>query len=263
MAEASFDGVANAYDAQFTDTEVGRRQRDQVRAFLSGLLPHWSNPQVLELNCGTGADACWLAEQGAQVVATDLSAEMVRVGAGRPGSSAVTWQAGDLREMVQQSPATYDLIFSNFGGLNCIDADDFRQFGRDTFASLRPGGVFVGVVMARFCLWEALYFLAKGRPGSAFRRLSSSPLEVPLGDGHFQSTWYYAPKQMETLMGTGWRRVALQPVGFFLPPSYLAPFFDPKTRLLSTLADLESSSRNHRFRAAWADHFLLALQKES
>ncbi|MGB8649705.1 MAG: class I SAM-dependent methyltransferase [Mycobacteriales bacterium] len=44
--------------------------------------------RVLELGCGPGRNAIWLAEQGCQVDALDLSAEALRWGAQRASSAA-------------------------------------------------------------------------------------------------------------------------------------------------------------------------------
>lgn len=264
MSEAAFDTVATDYDRQFTDTETGRLQRNLVRRFLSDWLSGKSAPRVLELNCGTGADALWLAEQGAEVLATDLSPEMVRVASERgAGTAKMTFQAGDYRQVVQEVKGQFDLVFSNFGGLNCVGPEDLEQLGRDLKRILKPGGLFVAVIMPRFCAWETLYYLVKLKLGEAFRRLRSGPVSAPLGDGKFQNTWYYSPQGFADLLGPNWEKVAQHPVGFFLPPSYLDPFFHGKAKLLQHLGRLEESSFDLEQRASWADHFLLAMQPSS
>lgn len=72
----TFDHIAENYDSSFTHTAIGQYQRALVWEHLRQCLP--SYPQkILEINCGTGEDALFLAEQGHQVIATDVSAEMV------------------------------------------------------------------------------------------------------------------------------------------------------------------------------------------
>ena len=261
--EAAFDPVAAAYDGQFTDTPVGRLQREAVRDCLEPFLLEKSAPDVLELNCGTGADARWMRSLGARVLATDLSAGMVAVARSLAdaGDEGLAFEAGDLREFVRDSQGEFDLVFSNFGGLNCIDGDDLAAFGNHLRARLRPGGLFVAVVMPRVCLWESLYFLAKGRWAAAARRWGGGPVEAPLGGGSFQRTWYFSPGEFVGKMGPGWRLERLQAIGFFVPPSYLDPFFRGRPRLLSALADLDRSSAELSARAAWADHFLVVLRR--
>ncbi|MES1242227.1 MAG: class I SAM-dependent methyltransferase, partial [Acidobacteriota bacterium] len=74
---AAFDRLAAEYDAGFTRTDLGTRFRRAVWSRLDALFP--SGSRVLELACGTGEDAVHLGERGVRVLATDASAEMVRV----------------------------------------------------------------------------------------------------------------------------------------------------------------------------------------
>ncbi|MFN8472662.1 MAG: class I SAM-dependent methyltransferase [Anaerolineae bacterium] len=74
---APFDAAAATYDATFTETRLGRWLRDAVHAHLAALFPPGS--RVLELGCGTGEDAVWLAQQEVNVVATDASTRMVEI----------------------------------------------------------------------------------------------------------------------------------------------------------------------------------------
>ena len=58
-AAVAFDRVASSYDELFTHTAIGRAQRKQVWEKLLAAFPPGS--RILELNCGTGEDARFLA----------------------------------------------------------------------------------------------------------------------------------------------------------------------------------------------------------
>ena len=58
-----FDREAASYDVDFTYTAVGKLQRKRVYHFLAKSLSE-KPLQVLEINCGTGEDATWLASRG-------------------------------------------------------------------------------------------------------------------------------------------------------------------------------------------------------
>ncbi len=77
MSSAVFDAFAAGYDASFTDTRLGRMLRERVWAVLARYFR--AGDHVLELACGTGEDAVWLAQQGVRVTATDGSPEMLQV----------------------------------------------------------------------------------------------------------------------------------------------------------------------------------------
>lgn len=258
----AFDAIAAGYDRQFSDTTVGRLQRAVVYRYLAPYTG--TGVSVLELNCGTGEDACWLAERGCRVLATDISPNMVARTAEKAGqaglSALIRTQVLDMRTLESANlPETFDLVLSNFGGLNCLSPEDMRRFGAALPALLRPGGRFVAVVMGRFCGWESLYFLLKGQPRAAFRRWSVQPVEAPLDADTRLPVWYYGPYVFEKFFPALARRT-VQPVGCWLPPSYLDPWFSRRPQGLEGLNFLEKKCRG-RLWAAAADHFLLVLEK--
>jgi SAM-dependent methyltransferase len=267
-----FDSVAGEYDAAFTETATGRLQRERVWAFLTQLL-HQRSPhvQVIEFNCGTGEDALWLARQGCQVLATDVSRQMLAVTQQKVQAAgledSITPQQLDLvaverfirENQFQSASSAFHIVFSNFGGLNCLSPADLQRLGKYLPALLSPGGYFVAVVMGRFCWQESLYFLLKGQMRNAFRRLRREPVAARLDEQTTVDTWYYSPRTFRRFfpdleMGT------LQPVGFWLPPSYLDPRFRRRPQLLQVLNRLERLCRG-RFWAWGADHFLICLKK--
>ena len=75
----SFDIAATTYDNTFTYSKIGKLQRNLVYEHLSKILPIDHNLDILEINCGTGHDAIWLANQGHRVLATDISSEMISI----------------------------------------------------------------------------------------------------------------------------------------------------------------------------------------
>src|ERR1700750_2212382 len=104
-AGAAFDRIAEDYDRRFTDSLIGRAQRDAVWKVLRKTFRR--NDKVLELNCGTGEDAIYLAGNGISVVALDASQQMIATAEQRlqhksPQISAVfrelpTERIGELR----------------------------------------------------------------------------------------------------------------------------------------------------------------------
>lgn len=266
---APFDAVANQYDTAFTHTAVGRLQRAVVQHFLSIRLGDAAPGQALELNCGTGIDACWLAHQGWEVLATDVSSGMLALAqenaaqAGLEGRirTAVLDLSHPLLPQMPERRQQFDLVFSNFGGLNCVSPETLPQLGEALPLLLKPGGLFVAVVMGRFCCWEMLYFLIKGRPKEAFRRLSKEPLEARLDQNTSVKTWYFSPKEfIKILSFNNLTKKNIQAVGFWAPPSYLNSFFEKRPRLLRFLYFLEKNCRGKTW-AFGADHFLVCWQK--
>lgn len=259
MSNPAFDPVAAGYDEQFTHSAVGRLQRALVHEILeSKIRPGGS---VLELNCGTGEDALWLAQRGCAVLATDLSVEMLRQAetkANRAGlQQRIQTRQLDLRHL--QTDSQFDLVLSNFGGLNCLAPDELKVFGKKLPQLLRPGGQFVAVVMGRFCAWESLYFLLKGQAQQARRRWNGGPVQARLDAQTGVPTWYYSPSEFNAFFPELSVQL-VRPVGCWLPPSYLNPWFSPRPKLLRGLNFMEKKCRG-RWWAAAADHFVVVLGK--
>lgn len=72
---------------------------------------------ALEVGCGEGADAIWLAEHGWQVMGVDFSAQALSRAAERaPASLAgrLTWQQADIRDWQPGDDTRYDLVTASY-----------------------------------------------------------------------------------------------------------------------------------------------------
>src|SRR5277367_3978019 len=167
---APFDAVAERYDDTFTASKIGRAQRASVWEKLGQT--YRSGDRVLEIGCGTGVDACFLAERGVTVIACDSSPQMVAVATrkvaetGRLGSVYPRLLAAeDIASL--QNDDSFDGAFSNFGALNCVH--DLRRFAKNLATVLNPGATALLCWMGSRCVWEVAWYLAHGKPGKAFR----------------------------------------------------------------------------------------------
>jgi magnesium-protoporphyrin O-methyltransferase len=98
--------AADAWKRLTSDAPVSRIRatvragRDEMRATLLSYLPEdLGGARVLDAGCGTGAFAQLLAERGAQVVAVDLSQQMIAVARDRTPPNLrnrISFKAGDM-----------------------------------------------------------------------------------------------------------------------------------------------------------------------
>ena len=72
---ALFERLAPRYDELWTDTAIGRAQRNAVWRVVDELFH--AGDHVLDLGCGTGEDAAHLMARGVSVRAVDASPAMV------------------------------------------------------------------------------------------------------------------------------------------------------------------------------------------
>lgn len=260
---APFDSVATMYDEQFTDTRLGRLLRQAVRDVAAQYLG--PGMRVLEIGCGTGEDAIWLARGGAMVVATDASSAMIdltREKARRFGIDGLVdahhCRMEDLPDSGLEGP--YDGVFSNFGALNC--APSFGSLTGWLAAQVRPGGAFVAVVLGPWCLWEMLWQLAHARPRTAMRRLRREGVEAHVGDLDLQ-VWYPSARALAGMLAPDFQVRFQAGLGVLLPTSDLQHLVDRWPRQFETIDRLERRiGRRAPFRSL-GDHYILALERAS
>jgi SAM-dependent methyltransferase len=257
MQHAAFSEYAPLYDDHFTHSKTGIAQRSRVYSLLARELKKGST--VLELNCGTGQDAHWLAQQGCTVFATDAAEGMVQTARAKNASvQNVSVSIADLRMPEQLPKQQVDLVFSNFGGLNCLSPDELKQLAPALAARLNSQGKAVLVVMGRGCWWEKFYFLLK-RDARRTRRKSKSAVQAII-EGREVNTWYYAPHEFAAFFQPYFNIKNTAAVGLFIPPSYLDPFFARKSFLFSMLVSLDRLFARGSWCANASDHFLITLE---
>lgn len=259
--QTAFDSIAKNYDADFSQSEIGKLQRNIVWDYLDK--KNITGKSILEINCGTGEDAKYLSEKGNQVTATDTSEEMLSATKNKLSECILSCEIfrWNLNEPFPLPDKKYDLIFSNFGGLNCISPERLNELSIEFSNLLHSNGQLIFVVMGRFCLWETCYFLLKGKFKTAFRRRSKKPLKAKLDKNTFVDTWYYSSDDLKKIFSPHFNYVIKRPVGIFIPPSYLENFFRSKKKALIVLSKIESNKFIQKYFTGIADHYLVELIK--
>lgn len=259
-----FDGSAKNYDAVFSFSKIGKAQRDRVHHYLiKDIFKKTDNKKlnILEINCGTGEDAYFFHQKGHRVLATDISKMMIDEARKKYSETPVQFRVLDIRALdTTQIEDRFDLIFSNFGGLNCVDSNELKRFVEVAKGLLHPSGKLALVIMPKKCLWERFYFIIKGKFKTAFRRNTTDCIMSNV-DRVKVPTWYFSPKDVLNLSKDHFKTTLLKPIGICIPPSYLEHYFRNKKFLLKWFIGLERIF-SHRFWSNYADHFIILLQKK-
>lgn len=265
QASPAFDSIAVEYDDVFTRSWIGQQQRAQVWRFLEKNIHVERENVILELNCGTGEDACMLAEKGHKVVATDISEFMIEQAKLKQRERSINRLELILTDMKSVASLfgneRFDLIFSNFGGLNCLSPTEIKLLSQDLAGLLQKPGKIILVVMSRKCIWEKFYFYFKGMKSQAQRRNSPGAVRVNLGKSE-QKTWYYSPEEISNLFKEHFKKEKARAIGLFVPPSYLEPGIRNKNFLKIMLKGLDRIFSSFPFFANYGDHFIIELRKK-
>ncbi|WP_431971175.1 SAM-dependent methyltransferase [Nocardia sp. bgisy134] len=125
---------------------------------------------ALDLGCGEGGDAIWLAERGWRVLAADVSATALERAAERAAAAGVgdriTWERHDLAHSFPEG--SFDLVSAQFLH-SPVAADGERdKILRLAAEAVAPGGVLIVVAHAGWPTWmtEPPFFEFPTIPGT-------------------------------------------------------------------------------------------------
>ena len=262
---AAFDAVAPVYD-RLTVHPLGRWLRGRVHERLADAFPAGS--RVLELGCGTGEDAAWLARRGVRVTALDASPGMLDEARRKVEAAGVRQLVTLCRIDLDRLPEAgfeplldgdlFDGAFSNFGALNCLG--DRRRLGVALADAVRPGGRLILVVMARFCLFETLFHLLRARPRVATRRWRDGRPAHAGGDARLRVD-YPSPRRLTGDLGPAFARIDCRGLGVVLPPTDLRHVVDRWPRLFERLEPVDRRLSRWPGAGLVADHYVLELRR--
>lgn len=255
----TFDPLARTYDTDFTYTAIGTHLRKRVHRRL--LTVFSAGDHLLEIGCGTGEDALFLAQHGIKVTATDASAEMLKITAQKTtGFSGVTTHQLDLNTLPVKFINTnhFEGVLSNFGALNCTP--DWERLAEWLAPQVKQGGTLGFAIMAPFCIWETLWHGLHFDFKTATRRWRDYSEFKPDSDQTMR-IYYPTVKQITEAFRPHFERTRVQPLGLFLPPSDVYPVIEKRKRLLRLLTKLDDATANVSKLALFADHYWIEFTK--
>lgn len=258
----AFSKQADIFDSIYSTDGIIQYKRERVRDHLKQYLGTRSN--VLELNSGTGEDAIWLAKQGHWVHATDISENMQQVLSQKVKANKMESRISNeqcsftcLNQLHFKGP--YDMIFSNFAGLNCTG--DLDKILQSFSALLKPGGIVTLVMLPPFCLWETM-LLFKGMFKTATRRFpkkNGTPAKV---EGLSFNCWYYKPSYITGHLKEEYTVLNLEGLCTIVPPSYISHFAEKHPALFTWLKVIENKWKNKWPWKFIGDYYIISLQKK-
>lgn len=245
----TFDALAPTYDADFSERPTAQFLRGLVHERLRQHLA--PNTSVLEIGCGTGIDAAFMASLGAHVTATDISDGMLsRARARLPDS--ITVDRLDINALPSDTfTGRYRLVLANFGALNACR--DFPALAQWLAARVDAGGVVCMAVMSRFCLWESAWNGLHLRLKQAARRWSGKAGFTP-PNGQPMTVVYPSIGDMTQAFAPWFEISTRRGLGVALPPSEMFSVVEKRAWLAPRLTRLEGFLWRRGWGARLADH---------
>lgn len=139
---APIDAAAR-WDARYARTPDAGAGR---MSDLGGIVPNLALPEqprrAVDVGCGTGEDARWLARAGFETVGVDLSATALRIARERtqPGTS-VAWRVGDVTALPAEDASC--VLVTDRGCLHHVASRDLPAYVSEVARVLAPGGAWL------------------------------------------------------------------------------------------------------------------------
>lgn len=262
VAEA-FDSASEEYDFTIGGNFINRWIRDRsIRELLSVATPE---DVLLEIGCGTGAEAIEVSKRTRGIVATDISGDMVsllrrKIEARKLQGRIQAQQLGalDVAKAGQWLPGGKTRVaYSLNGALNCEPG--IERFPAELSRVLEERGFFVCSIRNSLCLSEAVLHGAVLQ----FDRMAPrkrQPIMVSVGGMDIPS-YYYRPKVFASYFSPFFRVKRMVGLPAILPPAYLSDLYFRARGLLSFVERLEVAAAGSFPFNQFGDQTLFVFQK--
>lgn len=246
--ENAFDSAADEYDftisRNFINTWIRKRSIEELLRL--------SHPRdvLLEIGCGTGAEAIEISKSVKGIVATDISERMLEIFQKKILAKKLTLRIIPARAKASEISCVENLLpngavriaYSFNGALNC--EPDIDRVPEELTRIIEPEGYFVCSIRNTMCLPE--YF--SHALALQFNKMASrkqQPIMVSVGGIDIPS--YYSPpsKFLETF-NPHFKLRRLIGLPAFLPPAYLNDYY-MKIRSFTTVLEKFETRLAHRF----------------
>lgn len=253
----AFDEIASRYDIEFDASPTTRRLRQQIYTLIGNLVVPPS--RILDINCGTGTDVLFLATKGYSAFGVDVSEKMIAEASKKSDANSRTSFVRASYDDMDEVPAGYfDLVLSNFGGLNCTS--DLKAVGDRVARRLKPQGFFVAVLMPSFSLWETCASLARGKFRQAFRRLRRGGTRTGFGENRF-TVFYFNPNEAAKQFENNFLVRDIFAWNVFSPPPHSWRIARSFPKITTQLEKLDEVIGHLPFFRSIGDHYVMVLEK--
>jgi ubiquinone/menaquinone biosynthesis C-methylase UbiE len=254
----AFSKQSILYDQLDEDNIILQDLRAQVYEHVQKFLKPKS--KILELNAGTGIDALHFALQGHIVHATDLSDGMIeqinKKIEGHQLQKQFSSQQLSYENLDLLTESNFDFLFSNFGGLNCVD--DLTRVTTSLPPLLKKDAIVTWVIMPKVCPTELLGGL-KGNFKFAFRRLKKDGVLAHL-EGEYFKTYYHSLSKIKKAFGPRFELLQTESLALFSPQPHSGSFAKRFPGIYKFSRGVDSLLRKVYPFNRWGDHIIVTFR---
>jgi len=243
----AFDSAAEEYDFTISNNYINTWIREKsIRELLRLTHP---DDTLVEIGCGTGAEAIVIARRVAKVVATDISSQMINLLRTKIHAKKLEKRITPLLASAAEVSAVKTILdgqkpriaYSFNGALNCEPR--LPSFVDGLHSVLADDGYLVCTIRNSLCLSEAISHAAVLQ----FDRMAprkSQPIMVSVGGLDIPSV-YYSPSAFSRFFSGKFKLERLIGLPSILPPAYLSDYAVKFKRVSGLLEKFETALSSH------------------
>lgn len=250
------DNIAESYDDILNKNRFSEILRSIFQNILVQNIQQGNN--ILDLGCGTGEDALFLANNGFNVTAVDISPNMIEIAQSKAGAKDsnknLQFFCSDMESFINENKNKFDAIISNFNAVNYVK--DLNSFSLSLSASLNKNGKLIFTVLNKLSISEVFYnFLRLNLKRSwkaMFNRKESLITDLNI----------YFPGSFSKFFKDHFKVKKITGIGIFIPPHNLTGMYDKLSFALPFLLLLEKFIADIFPFYCFSDHYIIEMQKK-
>jgi methylase of polypeptide subunit release factors len=269
-AARAFSRAAQHYDVDQHANRIASWSRQRSIDILERYF--LSNSRLLEIGCGTGEEAIHLARRGASIVATDAAHGMLAVLDAKLSAEPLldaritpyVLPAHDLDRLLSvYGKAYFAGAYSSFGPLNC--EPDLAPVALALSDLLEPDSTVVLSFVNKYCAWEVIWHLLRGRFRTAFRRFGHATTATVRFEWQEEKVPVFYPRvdELEHTFAPYFTDIARIALPWLLPPQYLDRILRHRPRLFKAMSRIDRLLSNYWPFNVIGDHVVVVMRRKA
>lgn len=136
IKQYNYSKFAEYYDI----IELGKNDVSFMNNFLDKIFKKYKIKTVLDITCGTGAQAIGLSKKGYKLTASDINKEMLKIAIKKAKNLNIKFHQGDIRT---SKYGKFDAVIAIFNAIGHLNKKDFEKAIRNVSQNLKESGLFI------------------------------------------------------------------------------------------------------------------------
>lgn len=250
------DNIAESYDDILSKNRFSEILRPAFQNILMQSIQHGN--KILDLGCGTGEDALFLAKKGFSVTGVDISQKMIEIAekkaVTKDYNENLQFFCSDMEIFIIENTNKFDVIFSNFNAVNYVR--DLNSFSANASTALNENGKLIFTVLNKISASEVFYNFVRLNLKRSWKAIFNRK-ELLLTD---LNTFF--PGIFSNFFKNHFYVKRITGIGIFIPPHNLTGMYNKLSFVLPLLFRLEKLTASVFPFYCFSDHYIIEMQKK-